>query len=288
MSSKNPLSKHFRKPKIYMTVPTKGIFNPEIETSLAGDIGILSMTAMDELILKNPDALLNGEAVITVIESCVPAIKNPKELASIDVEALIIAIKYATYGSELTHHHTCSECGAISDYTIDLNYIINRFPEYDHEPIIEHDGAKLHIRPPTVEITTKRALVDLEQTSVIRKLKDMIENSTADETTDTDIEVSKRFFDSYKKIASYNIDIIANLIRYVEMVDDQGEKQIVDNVEHIREFISNSPKNVVDKITDILLKEFEPNEDLYMFEFTCPECNHTSKVKMDMNPINFS
>ena len=41
---------------------------------------VLPMTAKDELIMKNPDALLNGDAVIQVIESCVPTIKNAMAL----------------------------------------------------------------------------------------------------------------------------------------------------------------------------------------------------------------
>ena len=43
--------------------------------------------------LKNPDALLNGEAVASLIKSCVPDIKDPKKMFSADVDALLIAIK---------------------------------------------------------------------------------------------------------------------------------------------------------------------------------------------------
>ena len=60
--------KYFRKPAIYVSLPTKGNFNPEIEQTIIDEVGVLPMTAIDEISLRNPDALLNGEAMISVIE----------------------------------------------------------------------------------------------------------------------------------------------------------------------------------------------------------------------------
>ena len=48
----NPLQKYFRKPSIYIKLPTGGKFNPEISTSQLDEIGVLPMTAIDEITLK--------------------------------------------------------------------------------------------------------------------------------------------------------------------------------------------------------------------------------------------
>lgn len=269
-----------------MTIPTKGIFNPELGASIAGDIGILPMTAMDELILKNPDALLNGEAITTVIKSCVPATNDPKNLCSVDIDALLIAIRYATYGSNMEYSHTCKECGAISDYNIDLNYILNKYPDYDNEPIIDYDDAKIYIRPPTMEAITKKALIDLEQTKAIQHIKEAIDEG--DDSVDADMEIAKRFYKSYQKIASHNIDLVANVVHFVEIHNENGEVVKVENPEHIKEFISNVPANIVDQINKEIDKITIAPDEISMMEFTCPECNNTAKVKMDMNPANFS
>ena len=69
--TENPLLKYFRKPAIYVSLPTKGNFNPEIEQTIIDEVGVLPMTAIDEIALRNPDALLNGEAMISLMKSCV-------------------------------------------------------------------------------------------------------------------------------------------------------------------------------------------------------------------------
>ena len=138
--TENPLSKYFRKPAIYVSLPSKGNFNPEIEQTMIEEVGVLPMTAIDEIGMRSPDALLNGEALISLIKSCVPSIPNPRNLCNIDVEALYLAIQYATYGKDITHTHKCSKCGTKSDFNIDINFLLNKFPEIDKvEPILYED-----------------------------------------------------------------------------------------------------------------------------------------------------
>jgi hypothetical protein len=61
----------------------------------------MSMTTKDEITLKTPDALLNGQGVVNVIESCCPAIKDAWAMPSIDVDATLIAIRIASYGNQM-------------------------------------------------------------------------------------------------------------------------------------------------------------------------------------------
>ena len=99
----NPLAKHFRQPKLYIQFPSKGNFYPDgsLEETETGDYPIFAMTAKDELTIKTPDALLNGQATVSVIQSCVPNIKNAWHVPSIDVDAILIAIRIATYGEKM-------------------------------------------------------------------------------------------------------------------------------------------------------------------------------------------
>ena len=68
----------------------------------SGEVGVYPMTAKDEMLLKTPDALLNGEATVTVIQSCIPAIKNAWAMPSIDCDAALMTIRMATYGNKMT------------------------------------------------------------------------------------------------------------------------------------------------------------------------------------------
>jgi len=110
MSQPNPLQKFFRQPKVYVSLPSKGLYYEP--GSLIGDynnVPVFAMSGMDEIIMKTPDALFTGEATAKVIESCCPYIKNAKTMPSIDIDALLIAIRIATFGEKMTVTQTCQK-----------------------------------------------------------------------------------------------------------------------------------------------------------------------------------
>ena len=271
----NPLNKYFRKPSIYIKLPTGGKFNPEIDTTILEEVGVRPMTAIDEITLKNPDALLNGEAIVSIIESCCPEIPEPRKMCNIDVEALFLAIQYATYGDDITHDHVCSECGETSSFSIDVNYMLNRFPEIDYVEPVEYEDLKIHLRPPTVENITQMSLVDLEQKRIVRDLTS-VEN-------DDDLEIAKRFYSSFKKIAEYNVNMITNTVGKIETPDGD-----VTEYEHISEFLSNVPASVINKMNESISKLVKKPKEATTMNFKCPECDHEDEVEMEMNPVNFS
>ena len=77
-SGANPLQKYFRQPKIYIKLPSNGKWYPNgsLEVTDNMEFPVYAMTARDELMFKTPDALLNGQSTVDVIQSCVPSIKN--------------------------------------------------------------------------------------------------------------------------------------------------------------------------------------------------------------------
>ena len=124
----NPLQKYFRQPKMFVSLPSKGLFYEE--GSLTGDynsVPIFAMTGMDEIIMKTPDALFSGEATVKLIESCCPYIKNGKSVPSLDVDVLLVAIRMATYGEDMTIGHTCKNCGTENEFIIKLPIVIEQY-----------------------------------------------------------------------------------------------------------------------------------------------------------------
>ena len=61
----NALTKYQRTPKLYIKLPSGGKYYEKgsIDLSMEGTLPIRAMTARDELLLKSPDALLNGESI---------------------------------------------------------------------------------------------------------------------------------------------------------------------------------------------------------------------------------
>jgi len=276
--SENPLSKYFRRPTSYIQLPSRGIFNPEIDQTMIDEVPILPMTTLDELELKNPDSLLNGEAIVSVIRSCVPSIPDPRKLPNIDAEAIFLAIRYATYGNETTHTHTCLECNETSDYNIDVNYVLAKFPTIKEKPIVEHEGLKIHIRPNTLESITRISFIEAEQLKLVEYYastefkSDPVENS------------AKRIYESFYRIASHNVDLVSDAILQIETEDGD----IVTDREYISEFVKNIPKSVTETINKEIKKISEKPKDIGKMEFICPECGHNEEVKIEFNPVNFS
>ena len=127
MDNQNPLKQYFRKPGIWVKLPSQGNFYNDKPEGLndMGEIAIYPMTAKDELVLKNADALLNGNAVFEIVRSCAPSIKNPEEMPAVDLDAILLAIRRCTYGEkmEISTQHDCGE-NVTNDVTIDLNQFI--------------------------------------------------------------------------------------------------------------------------------------------------------------------
>ena len=128
MNPANPLQKFFRQPKIYVTLPSKGLFyEPGAFIGDYNNVPVFAMTGMDEIVYKTPDALYSGEATAKVIESCCPFVKNAKVMPSIDIDALIIAIRIATFGDKLSVSQKCTACETENDYDIDLKGMLDYF-----------------------------------------------------------------------------------------------------------------------------------------------------------------
>ena len=90
--SENPLAGHFRVPGVHQELPSRGNYyrQGEIKLAMNGEIAVLPMTAADEIILKNPDGLLNGDSIERLLSSCVPDIKNTRNIPNPDVDVLLL------------------------------------------------------------------------------------------------------------------------------------------------------------------------------------------------------
>lgn len=273
----NPLSKYFRKPTIYVQIPTGGRFNPEIDKTILDEIPIMPMTAIDEISMSNPDELLNGEALVNLITSCVPTIPEPRNLCNIDADFLYLAIKHATYGKNIEHTHTCSNCEEQADYNIDINSILDKFPEiHDVEPV-EYKDLKIYVHPPKMESMTRMALIEVEQTRILKAISD-----TGDESI-TEIELAKQFALSFRKVSKQNVNLLIEAIDRIETLDE-----VVTDKDTILEFMDNCETKVITRINDQITKVNNRPKDLTTFEFTCDACENKEKVRFELNPVNFS
>ena len=121
----NPLAKHLRQPKIYIRLPSGGNYWPQgsLEKTENGEFPVYAMTAKDEITFKTPDALLNGQATVDVIQSCMPNIKNAWHTPSIDMDAILVAIRRASFGDEMTMTAKVPGTDIMKDFNVNLSGI---------------------------------------------------------------------------------------------------------------------------------------------------------------------
>ena len=112
MMNVNPLMDFARKTECSVKIPSQGLWYDDdaIEFNAIGEVDIMPMLPNDEMKIVNPESLISGDAIISVIKSCCPGIKRPEELYYPDVNVLLLGIKKATYGDELIQTSICPNC----------------------------------------------------------------------------------------------------------------------------------------------------------------------------------
>tara|TARA_Y100000589_G_scaffold331591_1_gene385799 strand:+ start:1410 stop:2315 length:906 start_codon:yes stop_codon:yes gene_type:complete len=229
-NTNNPLQKYFRQPKLHVRLPSGGKYYPPgtLDLPESGEVAIYPLTAKDELLLKTPDSLMNGTATADVIKSCVPQIKNPWYMPSLDVDALIIAIRIATYGPEMTLTVKVPNTGDEKDFTVDLNNLVEPLMSAKYDAVIQLDKMKITLRPLMYSEFTKDAIRSFEEQRVYNLLND--------DTVPAE-EKMERFRAAFNRLTDLTVETVAKSIAQIE-VDDQ----VVSEPKHILEFMQNTSK----------------------------------------------
>ena len=237
----NPLMSFMRQPKIYIRLPSNGEFWPEgsLDVSETGEYPVYSMTAKDELMLKVPDAVMSGQAVVDVIQHCIPNIKNAWQMPSIDLDVALSAIRLATYGEKLVTPLTFGE-EIEMEYTVDLRNVMDALlTTITWNPVVQiTDDLTVFVRPMTYKQISESALRTFET----QKIMQVVNNDKIDET-----EKIKLFKESFTKLT----DITLGMVQYSITRIDSSEGS-TDNPKFIKEFIENVDKEIFNKIQEHL------------------------------------
>ena len=268
----NPLKKFYRTPKLYVTLPSGGRFNDIGDKAANGEIPVYAMTAKDEIIMRNPDALLNGDAVIKVIKSCVPDVLDTRNLPVCDVDILLIAVRMATHGSVLqTKLKSPYGEKKEDDYEINLESIIEdvkSLPEDNH--VILKSGCTVYVKPFSYSIQTRLNLMAYDQAKALRNV------------TDINSESAKQFTALFSELADTNMDV---LVQSISKVTTPGGDVVSDKTQ-IKEFmdsIESSDHRKVDAIIETLNKA----STTVKRKFICKETGNEFETEVRLDPSDF-
>ncbi len=270
----NPLSHYYRQPKIFIRLPSNGKFYPigALDVSETGDYAVYSMTAKDELMFKTPDALMNGQGTVEVIKSCIPSIQNPWAMPSIDVDAVLIAIRIATYGESLDITAKCPHCSHENDFQINLVSFLSTLNSFDYDPVINVDPLTIYIKPYTYKEVTKNAIKSIEHQKIFSIINDK---------TLSDEEKIERYSDTFSKLTELTVNIIAGSIE--KIVTPEGE---VSDRTLINDFIDNAPREIYQAVQD-RLATMKDRLEVKSQEVECTECHKKFNTQLTLDQANF-
>ena len=270
MFNNNPLIRTLRLPGETVTLPSKALFyqNNEVapEVLRDGEIYVQPMTTYEEILMKTPDLLFTGQAIVQTFARCIPQIYNPLELLAADVDFLLIALRKISLGSQLaiTYHHNCED-SKTHDYSVDINKFIRDAKYVDPSTVTNSfthtlpNGQEVHLRPFRL-----KNVLEISQIAV--------NEPRGDQVTQLD------------SIEFMTTLLIAGTLPTIEYVLADGER--VDDPEFIREWIRSLPVLWVKELAAVIEQANKWGVDPSA-SIICKDCDEEIVVQIPLNPQNF-
>ena len=242
MENSNPLQKYYRQPAIYIKLPSGGRYYPkEVFTPTeTGEIPILPMTVKDELAFKTPDAMINGQSTVDVIKSCVPNMLDPWKMVNYDTDAVLLAIRIATYGETMDVNFRVPVTNEEQSHTLNLPALLEDLGRAEIvDETMTSTKFKIEIEPLTYKSLTKIQIARFEQ----QKMYGTIDNSTM-----TDEAKQSAFAKSFETLNMVNFSLLVDSIKSITTPEGNT---VVDRAQII-EFCNNSDAKTVTEIQEKL------------------------------------
>ena len=266
----------YRKPQVFCNLPSQGKFYLKgIKLGLDNQLSVRAMTASDEIMLNNPEALLNGEAIINLIASCCPDIADPYEVPLIDLDVLLISIRHATFGETLEFTSSCPKCKEKNTLSLHVSQFMDNINFVDKIPTFNiNEDIKCYVRPVNYLDHTKTELLQFELNSLLRNI---------DVTNLSDYPEKEEIKTKKNQLIVAQLNTIANCVFKITVPD----REITDRKE-INDFIVELDKVNFGKLEKIV-RDLNKNTLNKKFNLTCPltECGEKFEQEVNFDDSNF-
>lgn len=236
-----------------------------------GEIPVYPMTAIDEITSKTPDALFNGVAVTEIIKSCIPAIKDPWKVLSVDLDAILIAIKSASSGDSLEIDSECPKCKEVSTYSVSLVEMLSKLKPIGYDKILELGNLKIKFKPLTFADINEASIA---QFNIQKDFRHLFETDSSEERDNLSKE-------SIKKVTLLTMEILSKTIEYIQTPNAE-----VYDVSQIYEFFQKCDRNTYATIRDYNAA-LKIDAEIKPLKIKCPSCAHEYDQSFSLNPSDF-
>lgn len=270
----NPLRQYFRRPSVYMKLPSGGAGYPEGALDLPenGELPIYPMTAIDEITARTPDALFNGTAVVELIRSCVPNIKDPWAVTNVDLDALLVAIKAASSPSgEMDVESQCPKCEDISTFKINLGGILAGLTSPNFDAELEVGDLSIKFRPLSFKEVNEASLEQFQLQRVFAQVENMEDEE----------QRARAMQEALSRITNLTMVLLSKSIVHINTPNMPVTEQ-----EFILDFLQHCDRNLYIQIRDFSTKIREESE-IKPMKFTCASCSNEYEQTITLNPTDF-
>jgi hypothetical protein len=198
------------------------------------------MTAKDELAFKTPDAMINGQATVDVIKSCVPNLKDPWKMVNYDTDVVLLAIRIATYGENMDIGFRVPVVNDEQSHTLVLPELLEQLGRIEiQDETTTSKGFKIQIQPLDYKTLTKIQIARFEQ----QKMYGTIDSSSMSEE-----EKQSAFGKSFATLNMVNFSLLVDSIK---AITTPGGDTVVDRAQII-EFCNKTDSKTINEIQDKL------------------------------------
>jgi len=268
----SPLSKFKRAPKLYIDLPSKGLFWPKDVLEKAEEIPVYSMTANDEIHSRTPDALYTGQAVKSIIENCIPSIKDAWFIPAIDIDHILANIRLASYGDTITLENECQKCGEKNQYAVELQNVIDHLNSQVYQNEIQIEGFTIRIRP-----LTYKELTDVQK-ETIGLQRQIVQNFNDDPKS----EKQEALNAIYKRINDIQLESVCSIV--TEIITPDGDTET--NPVFIKSFLLEGDKEIFNAIRNLQETNVK-NWRMPHYQATCEACEEQNEIAINLDYSNF-
>jgi hypothetical protein len=259
---KNPLASYMRRPKIFLRLPSGGEFWPpgSLDMPENGELPVYGLTVKDELLIRTPDALFNGRTTVDVIKSCIPNILDPWQIPSVDLDAILIAIKIASYGEKMTIDVKIPSSEESEPFEIDLRPILDNIIQnttWEREVKINND-VTVYIEPVNYKVMTDYNLISFDSSRILKTLID-----TPDMPEEQKVDLTAL---AMSKMADGTMMQMLYGIKRIDTTEGNTT-----NPKHIKEFLENCDKEFFSIVADAFRKLNDNNNERIVTVQTPPQ-----------------
>lgn len=270
----NPLKQYFRQPAIYIRLPSQGRFWPRdtLDMPVNGELPVLPMTTMDEITYRTPDALFNGTAVVSVVQSCCPNILDAWHMPSTDIDTVLVAIRIATYGHEMDIGTRCPACETEADYGVDLRQVMEQVSAPDYTKPLVLGDLEIWLRPMTYANINSNNLRQFEDQKMLAAMQ---------EAEIDDAARAKQLGEILKKITEITTVALAQNIASIKTPAAQ-----VTETELITDWLQNTDRNMFNTVRDHVIRLRQQGE-IKPLHIKCGNCGHEHDQPFTMDMTTF-